>query len=86
MPCLCLYGFIRPADSSLVVGGHLTGELLTNGKPRNHENFTAISAYVTQDDSLYAFLVGTQTYISRCGHQMSVCLPAAITRLAPFGA
>ena len=38
-------------------GATLTGQLLTNGRPRDQADFANISAYVTQDDNLYGQLV-----------------------------
>jgi len=39
----------------------LSGLVLTNGQPRNGSDFKRISAYVTQDDVLYAFLTVWET-------------------------
>ena len=39
----------------------LTGSISVNNKPRNEENFRKISAYVLQDDMLYAHLTVFET-------------------------
>lgn len=42
-------------------GASLSGWMLVNGQPRNDSNFKRISAYVMQDDILYAFLTVKET-------------------------
>ena len=42
-------------------GASLTGRLLTNGAPRDPAQFSDVSAYVTQDDHLYAHLTVGET-------------------------
>lgn len=42
-------------------GAALSGWVLVNGRPRNDSAFKRLSAYVTQDDVLYAFLTVKET-------------------------
>lgn len=42
---------------------HLDGQVLVNGSPRDDKLFRAISAYVQQDDHLYAHLTVYETLI-----------------------
>jgi len=42
-------------------GASLSGWVLVNGQPRNDSAFKRVSAYVMQDDVLYAFLTCYET-------------------------
>jgi hypothetical protein len=49
--------------TNTIAGAKLTGRLLTNGLPRDQVEFANISAYVTQDDSLFAQLVNHMNFV-----------------------
>ena len=59
-----------------IKGGKLTGRLLTNNAPRDPAAFANVSAYVMQDDNLYAQLTVAETLTLPTHFSLGDSMPA----------